>query len=156
MLLCRSLFQKANLRAKYYVFASFNFIKYIVLCLQNRAKTTKQQMVLKKTQRPQNTQRPSLLPPPIAYLYLHPLHWTRILETDFWVLLFRELCLASTAVKKDIKTFVKEHFANSFQKKMRFLHLCFCILLEGKVKIEPVKFFWQRCPLFPVSTDLYQ
>lgn len=84
------------------------------------------------------------------------LRWTQILETDFWVLFFRKLCLASTGVKKDIKTFVKEHFASSFLKKMRFLHPCFCILLKTKVKIEPVKFFPQRCPLLPISTDFYQ
>lgn len=105
----------------------------------------------------------SAIPSPFSSLslLLHRLRWTQILATDFWVLFFRKLYLASTCIKKDIMTFVKENFASPLQKKMRFLHSVFYILLKGKVEIGPGKillmkmsymiYFHRLPPITPLS-----
>ena len=64
----------------------------------------------------------------------------------------KKLYLVPTGVKIAIMTFVKEHFANPFQKK-GFLHPVSTFYLKGKWKLVSVKFFWWRCPLLPVSID---
>lgn len=58
-------------------------------------------------------------------------------------------------------TFVKENFASPLQKKMRFLHSVFYILLKGKVEIGPGKillmkmsymiYFHRLPPITPLS-----